>query len=259
VSLLDLAPTLAGIAGLSSDGMVGWDLRELSNGTHSANFATRPHAFGRPLYGLRQWGSLKEGKKYTINQGREHVYDILEDPAETADLIAETDVVPLRKAMSEALDRPVVQGWRIVPSQRRNGAPVRVTLHSPDIRAAWAGTDPTHSGRATVTSEAEKVTARWPKQRGRVEAFVVPGPIDPSAPPMSVDIKVGNKTQTTHIDLTAKSTSGRPARLLRESIGGRSVTITSTVVPIPTEADGAIDGFDPEVAGDLESLGYVGD
>jgi hypothetical protein len=161
--------------------------------------------------------------------------------------------------MSEALDRPVVQGWRILPSRKQGGPPVRVTLHSAGIRAAWPGEDPIQSGRATVSLEADKVVARWPKQRGRVEVFVVPGPPLSDAPPISVDIKVGKKRTTATLDLEAEAKPGKPARLLKVSIGGRSIEITSTVMPIPSEADGSIDGFDPEVAGDLESLGYIGD
>jgi arylsulfatase A-like enzyme len=259
VSLLDLAPTLAGLSGLGTDGMVGWDLTELSHSTQSADFSTRPHAFGRPLYGLRKWGSLQSGKKYVVSQGKETVYDILKDPTETDNLISTTDTAPLRAAMSEALDRPVVQGWRILPSRKREGPPVRVTLHSTGIRAAWPGVDPTQSGRATVALETDKVVIRWPKQRGRVEAFVVPGPPRSDAPPISVDIKVGKKRTTATLDLQAEGKPGKPARLLKESIGGRSIEITSTVMPIPSEADGSIDGFDSEVAGDLESLGYIGD
>ena len=259
VSLLDVAPTLASLTGLGRDGMVGWDLSELSNSTQSADFSSRPHAFGRPLYGLRQWGSLKNGKKYTIKQGRESVFDILTDPGETGNLISETDPTELRAAMSEALDRPVVEGWRIVPSRRRESTPVRVTMHSPDIRAAWAGEDPTHSGRATISLEADKLVARWPKQRSRVEAFVAPGPLEPGADPIVVDIKVGPKTKQATLDLSAQAKPGLPRRYLKASVGGRTVEITSTVLPIPSDADGAIEGFDPEVAGDLESLGYVGD
>ncbi len=260
VSLLDVAPTLAGMARLDNAGMVGWDLRALTNGTQSADFTTRPHAFGRPLYGLRQWGSLKQGMKYTVHQGREHLYNLSEDPHETTDIIDGANPAPLRQAMGEALDRPVMEAWRVVPSRKKNGPQVRVTLHTPDgVRAAWAGVDPTHSGRATVKIEEDRVVARWPRQRGRVETFIVPGPRSPEAEPLMVDLKVGGQTMSTPMDLSAKGVGGRPARYLKQNLGGRTVEITSTFVPIPTEADGAIDGFNAEVAGDLESLGYVGD
>ena len=260
VSLLDVAPTLAGVAGLGTEGMVGWDLRSLTNGTHSADFRSRPHAFGRPLYGLRQWGSLKEGKKYTVSQGRERVYDLKTDPAETKNIVNDVETSPFLEAMAQALDRPVVPAWRIVPDRKRESVPARVTLRNPaGIRAAWAGVDPTHSGRANVTLTGDTVVARWPKQRSRVEAFVVPGPAGPDMPPAEVQIKVGNKTKTVGLNLSAASKPGMPKRLLREQVGGRTIEITSTVAPIPTEADGDINGFDAEVAGDLESLGYVGD
>ena len=260
VSLLDVAPTLAEMAGLGTEGMVGWDLRSLSNQTQSADFSARPHAFGRPLYGLRQWGSLKQGLKYTVHQGREQVFDLGADPGETTDLSGQTDTTPLQLAMGEALDRPVMPAWRVVPSANKNGPAVRVTLHVPgEVRAAWAGQDPTHSGRATVKVESNRVVARWPRQRGRVEAFIVPGPLDPDAAPITVDLKVGGKNATATLDLSATGKNGLPATYLRERLGGRTVEITSTIVPIPTDADGAIDGFDAEVAGDLEALGYVGD
>jgi len=58
VSMIDVAPTLAMAAGLDGESMLGWPLQSLADGSRRAEFMARPQAFGRPLYGLRQWGSL---------------------------------------------------------------------------------------------------------------------------------------------------------------------------------------------------------
>jgi hypothetical protein len=212
------------------------------------------------LYGLRRWGSLRDGQKYLVEEGRERLFDLRVDPGETDNRIEGIDPAPWRQAMSVALERPVVEAWRILPSRRQPKKPVRMTLRWPEpVRAAWAGLDPTLHGKAKVTIENGEVTARWPKQRSRVEVFVVPPEHDGDAAPATVAIRVGKTTETLEVVETPPDGTGRARRYAKVTVGGRTVTITSTVVPIPSDADGDIVGFDPEVAGDLEAIGYVGD
>ena len=255
-SLLDVAPTLAGLAGLDTAGMVGADLRGLANGSATTIFEARPQAFGRPLYGLRKWGSLDQGLKYTVSEGSESIYNLSNDAQETNNLIDTEDPAPSREALSTALERPVVPVWRITPSRVRSGDPVRVTIRQP-MRGSWVGDDPTMNGRASIKIEDEKWVARWPKQRGQVEVFAIPP--QPLPDTIDVDLKVGSKTETYTINLKDRAPvpTGSPDTLLKARLGGRSLVFTTGWAPVPSELDSAIEGFDEEVAGDLESIGYI--
>jgi hypothetical protein len=262
VSLLDVAPTIAKAAGIGTAGMamVGTDLATVADRTQAELVANRPQAFGRPLYGLRQWASLHKGHKYISHEGTEQLYDLGQDPGEQQDIVAKTDPGPWRAALSKAMERPVVNAWRFVPNRARSGAAVRVTLDLPEgHRGAWAGKDPTNAGKVRVSQEDTKVVLRWPKQRGRVEAFVLPN--DP--PPAQLDLKfrIGNdhaKTTVALVDLP-KVKQGKVTTLHKQRLGGRTLTLGTAWVPVPSDVDTAIDGFDAEVAGDLEALGYMGD
>lgn len=255
-SLLDVAPTLAGLAGLDTAGMVGADLRGLANGSATEIFESRPQAFGRPLYGLRKWGSLHNGLKYSVVEGNESIYDLTNDREEKKNIVESSEVDASREALSTALERPVVPVWRISPNRVRSGDPIRVTMRQPFL-GSWVGDDPTMNGRATIKTEDEKWVARWPKQRGQVEVFVMPPQNLPES--VEVDLKVGSKTETYTINLKDRPEVpvGSPDTLLTARLGGRSVVFTTSWAPVPSELDSAIEGFDEEVAGDLESIGYI--
>ncbi len=257
-SLLDVAPTLAAMAGIDTAGMVGFDLRNLANGSATQRFEDRPQAFGRPLYGLRRWGSLENGKKYMADKGNEALYDLAVDPGETQDRSAKhsDELMAARLALGRALDRPYVPVWRLVLNTAKQGAAVRVKLNTP-IATAWVGDDPTMRGKAKVDIDPTQTIARWPKQRGMVEVFVVP----PTPLPHSfeLELKVGSRTETHKIDLSEppEHKAGSAVTLFKTRLAGRSFRMTTGWAPIPSELDGAIQGFDSEVAGDLESLGYI--
>jgi hypothetical protein len=255
-SLLDVAPTLAGIQGIDTVGMVGSDLRLLASGDTTEQFQNRPQAFGRPLYGLRRWGSLHQGMKYLVHEGKEELFDLQKDPGEHRSKIASVEAAPLRKALSDALERPFVQAFRVVLNRSKAGSPVRLTFNQ-TMEAAWVGDDPTMKGKAKVDIEENTTTARWPKQSGIVEVFMLP-PAE-MEDTMEVRIKIGKRVETHTIILKDRSApkAGMPDVLLDTRFGGRHVKITTTWVPIPSDLDSAIQGFDAEVQGDLESLGYI--
>jgi len=255
-SLLDVAPTMAAMQGIDTTGMVGRDLRALANGERQQDFESHPIAFGRPLYGLRQWGSLLDGQKYTVYEGKEALYDLKKDPQEKRSQIKNIDPTPLRKALSTALDRPFVPAFRVVLNRTKGGKAVRISFDQP-MEAAWVGDDPTMKGKAKVDIEELKTVARWPKQSGMVEVFALP-PKD-MADTMDVTIAIGGRTETHTLLLTERTPpkAGKPDVLLDTRFNGRTVKITTTWVPIPSTLDSAIEGFDEEVQGDLESLGYI--
>ena len=255
-SLLDVAPTLAKLAGIDSAGMMGEDLRGLASGETTARFEKRPLSFGRPLYGLRRWGSLRDGIKYTTHAGDEEIYNLNKDPAEATNIIDRHNPTEGRQAVGESLDRPFVKVLRLVLNKVKSGRAVQVKIKHP-AAAAWVGNDPTMKGRARVTLEDDRVIARWPKQRGMVEVFVVPSGDLPDQ--VSVEMTVGKRTETYDFDTVGRAAPppGTPDTLLTARLSGRKLTINTAWAPIPSDVDGAIDGFDAEVAGDLESLGYI--
>jgi len=256
-SLLDVAPTLASIMGVDTVGMVGEDLRGLADGSAAPRFKERPLSFGRPLYGLRRWGSLQEGMKYSSFEGNEEIYNLHTDPGETTNLVESHDAAPLRHALSTALERPYAPVWRMTLNKSSSSDTVRVRLKHP-MAGAWVGDDPTMRGKAKVDLQPDHLVARWPKQRGMVEVFVLPNP-DDLPQTLDVEMKVGKRVETHTITLVERErpTPGQADTLLEVRLGGRTLTMTSAHAPVPSDLDSAIEGFDAEVAGDLESLGYI--
>lgn len=255
-SLVDVAPTLAQIAGVDTAGMIGLDLRLLANGNATDMFNQRPQAFGRPLYGLRRWGSLVNGTKFTVHKGIEEVYDLRTDRPESINIADTADTTASIEALGVALDRPVGNVWRIAPSKSSSAKSVHVTLRAP-MSAAWVGDDPTMKGKASVNIESDRTVLRWPKQRGMVEVFLVPP--NPLPASIDIDISIGSRTETHTVVLIDRERpkAGLPDLILNEQMAGRRIRMTTTVAPIPSDLDSAIQGFDSEVAGDLESLGYI--
>ena len=101
------------------------------------------------------------------------------------------------------------------------------------------------------------MSARWPKQRGMVEVFVLLPNDLPEA--ITVNMTVGSRTES--FEFTTQNRlepePGSTDTLLTARVSGRKLTINTAWAPIPSDVDGSISGFDPEVAGDLESLGYI--
>ena len=237
--------------------MVGEDLRGLADESTTSRFETRPLSFGRPLYGLRRWGSLHDGMKYSSFEGDEEIYNLIDDPGEQSNLIAVHDPAPLREAVSTALERPYAPVWRLVLNKSSSGDTVRVRLMHP-MAGAWVGDDPTMRGKAKIELQPDHLVARWPKQRGMVEVFVLPNPEDlPET--LEVEVRVGKRVETHTVTLVERERPepGTADTLLEVRLGGRTLTMTSAYAPVPSDLDSAIEGFDAEVAGDLESLGYI--
>ena len=255
-SLIDVAPTLAAIANVDTAGMTGADLRLLASGNATDVFKQRPQAFGRPLYGMRRWGSLKNGTKFMVHQGSEEIYDLHTDPGETTNRVASIDTTEAKQDLGAALERPVSSVWRLVLDKSSSGNAVKVSLGAP-MAAAWVGDDPTMKGKASVKIESDQTVVIWPKQRGMVEVFVVPPEPLPDA--IDIGITIGKRTENHSVVLVGRTrpSAGKSDIMLSERMAGRRITMTTTVAPIPSDLDSAIQGFDAEVAGDLESLGYI--
>ena len=115
------------------------------------------------------------------------------------------------------------------------------------MAGAWVGDDPTMRGKAKVDLQPDHLVARWPKQRGMVEVFVLPNPEDlPET--LDVEVRVGKRVETHTITLVERDRPqpGQADTLLTARLGGRTLTMTSAFAPIPSDLDSAIEGFDAE-------------
>ena len=262
VSLIDVAPTLAAAAGLPHDDMKGWPLQRLADGSLASAFAARPVAFGRPLYGLRRWGSLADGEKYTVFEGAEERFDLSADPGEERPLgPGEGDAAAGREALARALGTEVRWGFRLLADRGGSGGAVEAELVVPGgVAAAWVGDDPTEKSRAEVSVDGDRVTARWPTSSGQREVFVVPT-TDAETALGSLEMRVTVGRESAEATLSwegdAPAPSGDGATLLTGQTRGRRVTLGYAPVPLPFEESKALSGFDPEVSEALRVLGYL--
>ena len=87
----------------------------------------------------------------------------------------------------------------------------------------------------------DHLVARWPKQRGMVEVFVLPNPEDlPET--LDVEVRVGKRVETHTITLVERDRPqpGQADTLLKARLGGRTLTMTSAFAPIPSDLDSAL-------------------
>jgi len=252
VSLLDVTPTLMELHGLDPSGLDGRSLVAAARGEEDLASSGRVLGFGRPLYGDRAWGALREGLKYTVRSGLEHVWDVAADPEERRDVRASTDPGPLRAAMAEGVGAPVRLGFRLTTTGplRAPGA----TLHVPGgIEAAWVGDDPTQKSQATLDCvDDETIRANFTGSAASMrEVFVVPR--RPAEEVVGeVTVSAGRNDPTF---LLNRPTGGADGTLAKLSAQGRNVLVSWTVTPLPLGESTV--GFDPEQAAALEALGYV--
>ncbi len=260
VSLLDVAPTLAVAGGQDPSGMAGMPLQGAADGSQTAEFAARPLAFGRPLYGLRQWGVLAAGMKYSSGEGAEALFDLGVDAGEQKDLLAaSTDRLPHWSAMGAALDRPVCSGFRVVPARSDSTQDLVVEFEVPGgVAWAYAGDDPLMNSAASVEVTGEQVRVLFPGgYRGNREVFVVPELAPESlTPTLSLRISAG-ATQATMEPTGDLSFDGEGRVLGRATVGKRTLSFGYAVVPAPPPEGDGIGGFDSEMAEELAALGYV--
>ena len=260
VSLLDVAPTLAVAAGLSTEGMTGWPLQELVTGARQAEFAERPQAFGRPLYGMRRWGVVHDGIKYTSHLGADARFDLGADPGEQDDLFkAGEDRGVHRDAMADALGTPVRQALRLVPSKSKDELVLEITVEG-GVDAAFAAQDPRMRSEATVTVDGDRVRVVWSaRQSAQREVYVVPTlPVEEAALGLSGQIV----TERGIMDFAADVASPAPADGLSRTFArlkgrGRTVSVSYVTVPIFAQDATQLAGFDDESKGALQALGYV--
>lgn len=272
VSLLDITPTVLDALGFESEGLDGTSLVPASRNDQGARAALsdRNLAFGRPLYGSERWGVLSGTTKYTTTEGREAAYNLETDPNEKANLFLKEEDSdpggPYRPILGEALQREVDVGYRLTTGRTRNppaeDTVVKLTVPG-GVKAAWVGDEPTESSKACVTIEDEVVTAIWAKgYRGSREVYVIPAAgIENTTANLTAEMTFGEAVAS--MTVPEKKAGPLPKQrvpITRQKVGDRTVFMTWAIAPIPDDEMSELSGFDPELASQLQAMGYmVGD
>ncbi len=253
VSLLDLAPTVLRAAGLPAEGLDGAALQDVVAG----EVAPRVQAFGRPLYGDRQWGAVAGSQKYTAGKGREQSFDLAADPQEQRPVRSPADLGAGRDALAMGLGWEVAAGLRVRPAPGKGEVTLIASVPG-GFSVAFAGEDPTLQSVATVERSGDTARLHWPAgHRGTREIFLVPRrPLDAVvegvqlAPAASPDTPLPRRA-------AAPEGGGRATVLAMGKVGGRLVKMTAAVVPVPPDQATALEGYNPEVEAELRELGYL--
>ncbi len=268
VSLLDVAPTLLALAGIPAEPLDGHDLGPAIRDAPGARaaLAQRDLAFGRPLYGPTQWGTVRGHAKYVTEGSRERVFDVQADPGERDELIAagRVDPAPYRERLGAALDTQAVLGLRLIAEgdDARHDEDVIVWLsRERGFTHAFIGEDPTGQTTAHLWSEPDEVVVTWPRGTltGREAFIVLATPFDAltddPARPLTLRGRIGDAAMVEGAPLDGR-------RPVLGTLHGKATTVRleRAVIPLPRDGALALEGFDAELSEMLRALGYtVGD
>ena len=267
ISLLDLTPTVANSGNVSIASTEGWPLQELEN----HDFYSRPQAIGRVLYGDDGWASLYQGEKYITRAGKEESYNLKKDPTETKDISKDNDnILRGRAALSEALDTPVKEGFRLYVNKSRLSKTTTIEITSPSgFENVWQGSDPTQRAKHKIieSEDSTQFEAKWySKQSRKREVFFVP-----NIPPQDFIRGLSDEESGIKMNISTTKKDAVPAKqkynnllnwpyrkaLYKASVGGTTVTLSYAVMPLPKADAESLDAFDDEVSAELKVLGYV--
>lgn len=261
VSLLDLAPTVCELAGLTCADGPGRSLVGLAWGDPGAAeaLAERPQAFGRPLYGADGWGLVDHGKKWTTRGGAQTLFSLGADPQEKLDLApGEAELAAWATRLGTTLGREVRPVWRVeLPDTPWTASDLLLAVSHPSgIAAAWLAPDP----RGTPTEQPKLLD-------GRAQLRI---PIGEAAPPAVYLVPAGDVLEPGGLVV---SLIGKGLHLLGTAPAGRVVpgarpppilTVGETQFGVrvmldatPEPSGGEVSGFHPDVADQLRDLGYV--
>ncbi len=263
VTLLDVVPTIVGLLAMPpAPGIDGVSLAPALRGEGPA--PSRDVAFGRPLYGYERWGLLHEGVKFTTTEGRVERFDLASDAGETNNLgrAGDDGEAAWLARLGVALGRPAVRALRLVPTRApaSGSADLVASVTVPaGIAAAWVGSDPTMKSAAEVQVDGSTAKITWPAGYAGVrEVWLLPAAaLADTIPTLSMTLTLKGETVTASPAPGASATSRTP--LLRGTVGGRAVQVTTGISPAPSADAGQIAGFDPELASMLSALGYTGE
>ncbi len=260
-SLLDLTPTLLHLEGLPHDTPQGLSIVDAAFGDEASRAALqqRPQGFGRPLYGADGWGVVAEGKKWVSRDGSQSLFDVAGDPAESSDLAASEDMSSLPAQLQRALDREVVAAWRI----SFKGAAARSSRleikHPQGIEAIWSAYSPrdTRPGARILVKDGVGIVAAEPNER--LPGVVYAQPKGDPASPGGLEISLLKRG----VPLTLSVAEGTAVALHQAGetrfghVREAGLTITADLVWVPVPAGEEVGAFHPDLARQLEELGYL--
>lgn len=263
VSLLDVTPTLLELAGLDPSGLDGRSLVPLAWGDDGVaeRFATRPHVFGRPLYGSDGWGVQYGTTKWWDQAGYRYLYDLAADPGEQDNKVVQRDPPPMQPhvdVLQGALGRPVQRVWRL-DVRSAHGSEVTVTVSHPEGFAnAWLSYDPRgRTSRPAPTLDDGRVTLVVPALDDTVDVLNLVPRGDPTKPEGLAVTFLGR-------GLASGARVERPVDLgngaLREvflRVGDPRFSALAYLSWVPEPSGTAVRGFHPDLQEQLEELGYL--
>jgi hypothetical protein len=256
VSLLDLTPTILELAGLPHEVRQGHSLVDVAWGEPTPEILERPHGFGRPLYGPEGWGVLDDGKKWVRRGRTESLFDLTSDPEEHKDLIHPDVGSKYAERLSESLDRPVVQVWRIKLYAKGEQRAVTWRVSHPEgLDKIWSSYDPRgrSKGSAPQLLEGVGVVEKAVGMPAPTAIYVVPPVSDPTdctglkIELRGVDVGPGNTCMTRGEDLS------KPLFSVGDNRWGASVDLVWS--PLPEGV--AVEGYAEELKSQLKELGYM--
>ena len=180
-TLQDVLPTALAYTGILNTALDGISLRSQIDGGEPN--LKRPLGIGHLMYDKEQWGVVLEGKKYVIEtaSGREVLFELKTDPAETRNIASQHDLKPYREALASVHDMPVGPGWRIQLSAEGGSAPITIKLPQPCLDAGVIPPESTRTRRANlVWGDSPRHTsadiASIALNSSRDEVTITPGP-----------------------------------------------------------------------------------
>ena len=253
VSLLDVTPTLLELAGLPPDeDATGASLVGLAWGDADIDdqLTERPHGFGRPLYGDEGWGVVWGQEKFWETHTAKHLYDLADDPGENADTYTEgDDVGAYRRAMSEALGRPVRRAWRITLTSPTMPRDQRIRWsHPAGLTDVALGYDP--RGRldhALPSMDGDAAVVEVPAGQD-VPGELMLFPADDTTPVAGLEVAFDGRV---YICPTPRHDSV----LCMAGGGEQRMVVEVAWAPEPRGVE--VSGFHPDVAQQLQELGYL--
>lgn len=265
VSLVDIAPTIADLAGLDTT-IATFDGVSLSpfvsaSRTDGASALSRlledrPLPIGHMMFNREQWGVIHSDQKYILHtaSGAEELYDLARDPTESANLADQQDTSSMQGMLSQATGWPVLSGWRLQFSGLPH--PTTIDFQTPIGRAFILDPEVNRTRRANrewgeVPPVRAEDVATVAVNEDRTSLLLTPG-TSPSGILFIEGLSAADRATAT---CSLGGSNLRPVG--RSSICSRKATLT--VGPLLAQDANAVQRDAPEVQtiDALRSLGYL--
>jgi hypothetical protein len=196
--------------------------------------------------------------KFTLHQLRADQVDLSADPHEANPSTPSPDS-PLPAVLAAALGQPVAPSIRLFPLRKGNRQDITLDLQvAGGLITAFVAEDPTLQSEAELTHTGDNIHIRWDgSSRGTREVFLIPTSSSGELH-ISGEVRLGNSPP---IPFDRSLAAGVPATAapipLQAATKGPSIEVGLNWTPYDPPQGDPLKGMDPEVAGELEALGYL--